>query len=279
MENFTLSENITWIPERCFSSCNSLVSLDLPERISEIGPKAFSYCKSLTDLNFSSGLQYIDEQAFYACEALEEVTVPDNVLEIGRGIFRNCTSLKEASIGSGIETLPMECFYGCSSLSKLNLVDGIKTLQRFAFEECTSLNTIILPATVEVLENGLSFRWGNVQKIVCYATVPPVSDSASGEPWYSCYKTARVYVPEESIPAYIQSPVWKKFYEENDFLTIEDYLAEQGDDETTAINSAASQQAASATLYDLSGHQLTAPTKGINLVRMSNGEVKKVVVK
>jgi len=279
LENFTLSENITSIPERCFSSCNSLVSLDLPERISEIGPSAFSNCKSLTDLNFSSGLQYIDEKAFYGCEALEEVTVPDNVLEIGRGIFRYCTSLKEASIGSGIETLPMECFYGCSSLSKLNLVDGIKTLQRFAFEECTSLNTIILPATVEVLENGLSFRWDNVQKIVCYATVPPVSDSASGEPWYSCYKTARVYVPEESIPAYIQSPVWKKFYEENDFLTIEDYLAEQGDDETTAINSAASQQAASATLYDLSGHQLTAPTKGINLVRMSNGEVKKVVVK
>ena len=279
LENFTLSENITWIPDRCFSSCNSLVSLDLPERISEIGPSAFSYCKSLTDLNFSSGLQYIDEQAFYGCEALEEVTVPDNVLEIGKGIFRNCTSLKEASIGSGIETLPMECFYGCSSLSKLNLVDGIKTLQRFAFEECTSLNTIILPATVEVLENGLSFLWGNVQKIVCYATVPPVSNSASGEPWYSCYKTARVYVPEESIPAYIQSPVWKKFYEENDFLTIDDYLAEQGDDETTAINSAASQQAASATLYDLSGHQLTAPTKGINLVRMSNGAVKKVVVK
>ena len=279
LESFTLSENITWIPDRCFSSCNSLVSLDLPERISEIGPSAFSYCKSLTDLNFSSGLQYIDEQAFYGCEALEEVTVPDNVLEIGKGIFRNCTSLKEASIGSGIETLPMDCFHGCSSLSKLNLVDGIKTLQRFAFQECTSLNTIILPATVEVLENGLSFLWGNVQKIVCYATVPPVSNSASGEPWYGCYETARVYVPEESIPAYIQSPVWKKFYEENDFLTIEDYLAEQGDDETTAINSAASQQAASATLYDLSGHQLTAPTKGINLVRMSNGEVKKVVVK
>lgn len=279
LENFTLSENITWIPERCFSSCNSLVSLDLPERISEIGPSAFSYCKSLTDLNFSSGLQYIDEQAFYGCEALEEVTVPDNVLEIGKGIFRNCTSLKEASIGSGIETLPMDCFHGCSSLSKLNLVDGIKTLQRFAFQECTSLNTIILPATVEVLENGLSFLWGNVQKIVCYATVPPVSNSASGEPWYSCYETARVYVPEESIPAYIQSPVWKKFYEENDFLTIDDFLAEQGE-APTAINHASSTiNHHPSAVYNLSGHQLDAPDKGINLVRMSNGEVKKVIVK
>ena len=279
LESFTLSENITWIPERCFSSCNSLVSPDLPERISEIGPSAFSYCKSLTDLNFSSGLQYIDEGAFYGCESLETVDVPDNVLEIGKGIFRNCTALKEASIGKGIETLPMDCFHGCTALSKLNLVDGMKTLQRFAFEDCSSLTTIELPSTVEVLENGLSFAWSPyLTKIVCYATVPPVSNSASGEPWYNCYETARVYVPEESIPAYIQSPVWKKFYEENDFLTIDDFLAEQGN-EPTAINSATPITQHPTLIYDLSGHQLTAPTKGINLVRMSNGEVKKVVIK
>ena len=31
--------------------------------------------------------------------------------------------------------------------------------------------------------------------------------------------------------------------------------------------------------YDLNGHHLTHPVKGINLVRMSDGSVKKVLVK
>ena len=32
-------------------------------------------------------------------------------------------------------------------------------------------------------------------------------------------------------------------------------------------------------IYDLQGHQLTQPKRGLNIIRMSDGKTKKVIVK
>ena len=55
-----------------------------------------------------------------------------------------------------------------------------------------------------------------------------------------------------------------------------------GEDDVTGIESVEAAAESTATvveIYDLSGRQVSAPVKGINLMKMSDGSVKKVIVK
>lgn len=51
------------------------------------------------------------------------------------------------------------------------------------------------------------------------------------------------------------------------------------DDYTTGINDASSDNAVETARYNLNGHKINAPQHGVNIIRMSDGTVKKVVVK
>jgi hypothetical protein len=64
-----------------FMGLVELVSVELPESITEIGENAFSSCRSLTTINLPSGLTYIGEDAFSGCESLDEAT-KERILQI-----------------------------------------------------------------------------------------------------------------------------------------------------------------------------------------------------
>ena len=276
LSKIELGTGVDWIPTMCFEFCNSLESLDLPDHITEIGPKAFMYCASLKTLNFPASLKWIDDQAFYGCEAIEEVDIPDQVEEIGESVFRGCSNLRKATLGKGLKELPKETFYSCYSLSELNLSEGMETLCRFAFDGCESLHTLILPSTVKVLENGLTFNYQSfLENIVCYATVPPVGNSSTAEPWYGCYDKARVYVPEESVEDYISAKIWAKFYDEDDFLTI----AEWENTQAQGINATTRNTNNKITVYDLQGRQVNGQGKGLRIIKDAEGQVKKIMTR
>ncbi len=51
------------------------------------------------------------------------------------------------------------------------------------------------------------------------------------------------------------------------------------DDYTTGINDASSDNAVETARYNINGHKINAPQHGVNIIRMSDGTVKKVVIK
>jgi hypothetical protein len=82
------------------------------------------------------------------------------------------------------------------------------------------------------------------------------------------YSKAKLYVPIGKKAAYQKTPAW------NQFNNIEEY------DYSTGI--AASQQSKSAKIvdaYQLNGQKRNGVQHGLNIVRMSDGTTKKVVVK
>ena len=78
----------------------------------------------------------------------------------------------------------------------------------------------------------------------------------------SHYQNATLYVPKEALNAYKTADVWKKF------------LNIQGTDATRIKGIEAESSSKQDIYYDLNGHRLYAPKKGLNII---NG--KKVVVK
>ena len=64
---------ITSIPDRIFSYCDNLTSIELPGTITSIGEKAFYYCSSLTSITIPNSVTEIGDWAFYLCYNLTSV--------------------------------------------------------------------------------------------------------------------------------------------------------------------------------------------------------------
>ena len=70
LEEISLPDQITEIPEYCFYGCESLRKIHLPEQLREIGESAFHDCEKLSDLNVPETLNRINPHAFAYCDEL-----------------------------------------------------------------------------------------------------------------------------------------------------------------------------------------------------------------
>jgi hypothetical protein len=78
-----------------FGECRSLLQVEMPASVEEIGLWAFVSCRSLTEVPFAvgSGLCRID--GFWSCQSLRRVEIPASVEEIGSSAVDQCTELME----------------------------------------------------------------------------------------------------------------------------------------------------------------------------------------
>lgn len=65
-------------------------SVRLPDTITEIGYRAFAFCKQLTDIEIPETVTKIDEWAFFCCKRLNNIFIPDSVERIETGAFYEC---------------------------------------------------------------------------------------------------------------------------------------------------------------------------------------------
>lgn len=71
-----LPDNLTFIPESCFSGC-PLENIDFPSALESIGRRAFQNCE-LTSITLSEGLLRIEEDAFVGCP-LKSISIPSTI--------------------------------------------------------------------------------------------------------------------------------------------------------------------------------------------------------
>ncbi|MBQ3215279.1 MAG: leucine-rich repeat protein [Oscillospiraceae bacterium] len=87
-------EKVTALSDGCFSDCDTLTSVTLPDSLITIGDKAFSDCNKLRGVKLTENVTSIGAKAFYSCAALEAVYVPASVQTIGNDAFGRCTALR-----------------------------------------------------------------------------------------------------------------------------------------------------------------------------------------
>lgn len=78
-------------------NCENLISVFIPDSVTELGRYAFAYCESLTTITLPNSLIKIDEGAFYQCKNLTSITIPDSVTVIDNGadgVFFGCNNIK-----------------------------------------------------------------------------------------------------------------------------------------------------------------------------------------
>ena len=96
------------------------ISYTIPESVTSIGDRAFSWCTSLRSITIPDGVTSIGRSAFSTCTSLTSITIPDSVTG-GTGDFSHCRSLTSVTIGKNINRLRSSDFTNCSRLSSIEV--------------------------------------------------------------------------------------------------------------------------------------------------------------
>ena len=89
----------------------TIIKCVIPDSVTSIGNRAFSYCKSLKEITIPDSVTSIGNSAFYGCTSLKEITIPNSVTSIGNRAFYGCTSLKEITIPDGVTSINHHAFF------------------------------------------------------------------------------------------------------------------------------------------------------------------------
>ena len=190
--------------------------------------------------NYYTSNDKLGDYAFYGCSGLTSLTLPSSVTSIGDYAFQDCSGLTSLTLPSGVTSIGICAFYDCSGLTSLTIPSSVTEIGWGAFRGCSGLTSIyVYPENLPEL--GIEIFTG------CDA------------------KNCTVYVPKGTYDAYKSS-------EFGYFEKIVEFDASGIDKVTTSTN------AKEVSRYSANGQRLSAPAKGLNIVKYSDGSVKKVAV-
>ena len=264
LTSLNLPAGITEIQNDAFRNCSGLTSLNLPDGITEIGNNVFYGCSGLTSLNLPAGITSIGSRAFYGCSGLTSLNLPDGITSIGSEAFSGCSGLTSLNLPDGITYIVDHAFYGCSGLTSLNLPDGITSIGDCAFIDCSGLTSLNLPAGITKIGWHAFQICSGLTSIYVYAEKVPEINSYSFKGFDA--KKCTLYVPKGTRDDYRLSGFGDYFENIVEFEAT-------GIDKTTT-----STDVEEVARYSVNGQRLSAPTKGLNIVKYSDGSVKKIAV-
>ena len=246
-----------------FKGCSGLTSMIIPSGVTAIGKEAFYGCSGLTSLTIPSSVTEIGELAFEGCSGLTSMTIPSSVTSIGWGAFAECSGLTSLTIPSSVTSIYRYAFAGCSGLTSLTIPSGVTSIGYGAFAGCSGLTSLTIPSSVTSIGGYAFYGCSGLTSIYVYLENLPKLGTGI---FNGCdAKNCTVYVPKGTIDDYKLS----KF---GYFEKIVEFDASGIDKVTTSAN------AKEVSRYSANGQRLSAPAKGLNIVKYSDGSVKKVVV-
>ena len=264
LTSLTLPAGITSIGEYAFYGCSGLTSLNLPAGITEIGESTFSDCSGLTSLTLPDGITSIGISAFSGCSRLTSLNLPAGITSIDKYAFLDCSGLTSLTLPDGITSIGISAFSGCSRLTSLNLPAGITSIDKYAFSGCSRLTSLTLPAGITSIGEFAFSYCSGLTSIYVYAEKVPRIGRYAFEGCAS--RKCTLYVPKGTYDNY-------RLSEFGYFENIVEFDA-TGIDKTTT-----STDVEEVSRYSVNGQRLAVPVKGLNIVKYSDGTVRKVVVK
>ena len=286
LTNLTLPSGVTSIGGAVFEDCRGLTSLTIPPGVTEIGASTFRHCSGLTSLSLPSSLTSIGESAFEGCSGLTSLTIPSGVTSINESAFEDCSGLTSLALPSSVTLIDDYAFRGCCGLTSLALPSSVTLIDAFAFEGCSGLTSLTLPSSITSINLGVFRGCSGLTSLTIPSSVTLIDDYA----FAYCSGLTSIYVYPEKVPilrkdtfsgcdaknctVYVPTGTYDDYWL-SDFGYFENIVEfdATGIDKVTTSN-----DAKELSRYSVNGQRLSAPTKGLNIVKYSDGSVKKVAV-
>jgi hypothetical protein len=149
---------LTTIPENAFlvsneKGCVTLVSITIPNSVTEIGWGAFAICTSLTSVTIPNSVTAIGNYAFYNCTSLASVTIPNSVTTIGERAFagNRFSKLTSVTIGNSVTTIGERAFE-FNQLTRVTIPNSVTEIGRWAFYNNNQLTSVTIGTNVDIKE-------------------------------------------------------------------------------------------------------------------------------
>ena len=153
MVTVEVPDTVTEIGEYAFCDWRNLENVTMSSNITSIGESAFSGCDNLTNITIPESVTSIGDWAFSCCSSLTSITIPEGVTSIGYGAFASCSSLTNITIPEGVTSIGRDTFDSCSSLTSITIPDSVTSIGNSAFLACRSLTSITIPESVTRIED------------------------------------------------------------------------------------------------------------------------------
>lgn len=245
------------------------------------GWKGFSDIRVITDEITLNGITYVLDHVALTASAkgadstatmleipstINEGSTTYNVTAIEDEGFKNFKALTSITIPQGITSIGERAFQNCEALVSITIHYPIAKIASGTFENCYSLRFVNLPYTIEEIEADAFFNTYSLAEVICRAVEPPTcATNAFG---YSIQK-ATLYVQDRYADGYIKADVWKDFGK----------IVGKSPEYYVGIEAIENGGATEKARYTTDGTRITAPQRGINIIKMSDGTTRKVLVK
>ena len=313
LSNVTLPDGLRQLGSGAFDLCLGLKSINIPASLKNIAPSTFSSCTSIESITVAAGnpvystpdncnalietildektqkvtkrlvlgcknsfipvgVTEIGKYAFNSCVGLTSVTIPGTVTSIGDYAFNNCLNLASVEIPEGVADIGVGVFSDCSSLTSVVIPSTVTSISESLFEYCTGLTTVTLPATLTSIDDDAFYGCADLETIVCLATKCPKLSLTSFD--WDLVPEISLSVPESAVDLYEADELWSMFNVE----AIGGAAVAPSWDTETAVSDLKG-DARIVNVYNLGGQQNTRMQRGINVVRMSDGTTRKILMK
>lgn len=211
IEYVILPVTLRTIAANAFSYCSKLMSINIPDSVTEIDRTAFTGCSSLEKLTVSEGnakyhdtgnciietasdtlvigcntsiiptdgsVTRIGYGAFYGRDGFTSISIPDGVTEIDNTAFTNCSALTDIKLPETLVNIGAMAFYGCA-MSEITVPDSVQSIRMYAFSVCNNLTTVTIGSGVTSLHAQAFDNSPNITTI----NVPWAEGEVAGAPW------------------------------------------------------------------------------------------------
>lgn len=202
------------------SDNTTLLSVSIPNTVTEIGAHAFDSCTAMSTLRFAAGssLKTVGDSAFESCESLTSLTVPDSIEQFGNKAFYGLKGLKNLTVSGetdtkgwlgdygsnlNLDTLTLTGNYvlggkvtsdggsrwiegmpGRQSIRKLVLSPGITSIGAYAFYYGYEIQEVVFPDTLTEIGESAFEECQNMQSVHFPGSVKTLGRNC----FKNCYK-------------------------------------------------------------------------------------------
>ena len=213
-EKVTIPKSYKGIPIKeiargAFAELETLVKINIPSSVVNIGKDAFTGCDNLK-YSLYEGAKYLgnDENPHHAlieftdtaisspaiheetrmisagackninAQNFKKIVIPDSVVSVCDAAFEMCSNVHTLVIGNGVETIGDSAFLQLVNLTDLTVGESVKSIGRMAFYNASSLETLVLPDSVTEIGDSAFYSCDSLRKADLGDGVKIISEGA-----------------------------------------------------------------------------------------------------